>query len=71
MISNAAIEIRIVNGLSFDPSVGGGTLTVTITDGQGNAICLSSAGALGFKGSRKSTPYAAQIAAEDDVQVGL
>src|ERR1700760_3498958 len=38
---------------------------VTITDTQGNAISWSSAGMMGFKGSRKSTPYAAQIAAED------
>jgi small subunit ribosomal protein S11 len=38
---------------------------VTITDGQGNAVSWSSAGSLGFKGSRKSTPYAAQVAAED------
>ena len=38
---------------------------VTITDAQGNAISWSSAGAMGFKGSRKSTPYAAQMAAED------
>lgn len=37
---------------------------VTITDTQGNAISWSSAGALGFKGSRKSTPFAAQMAAE-------
>lgn len=38
---------------------------VTITDVQGNAISWSSAGMMGFKGSRKSTPYAAQVAAED------
>lgn len=38
---------------------------VTITDEQGNAISWSTAGAVGFKGARKSTPYAAQIAAED------
>jgi small subunit ribosomal protein S11 len=38
---------------------------ITISDAQGNAISWSSAGAMGFKGSRKSTPYAAQIAAED------
>ncbi len=38
---------------------------ITITDAQGNTISWSSAGAQGFKGSRKSTPYAAQIAAED------
>jgi len=39
--------------------------TITITDVQGNAISWSSAGSQGFKGSRKSTPYAAQMAAED------
>ena len=38
---------------------------ITITDAQGNAIPWSSAGSQGFKGSRKSTPYAAQVAAED------
>jgi small subunit ribosomal protein S11 len=38
---------------------------VTITDAQGNTISWSSAGLMGFKGSRKSTPYAAQMAAED------
>ena len=38
---------------------------VTITDAQGNAIAGSSSGSQGFKGSRKSTPYAAQVAAED------
>jgi len=39
--------------------------TVTITDAQGNTIAWSSSGTMGFKGSRKSTPYAAQMAAED------
>jgi small subunit ribosomal protein S11 len=38
---------------------------ITITDAQGNAISWSSAGAQGFKGSRKSTPFAAQVAAEN------
>jgi len=38
---------------------------ITLADAQGNAISWSSAGAMGFKGSRKSTPYAAQVAAED------
>lgn len=37
---------------------------VTLTDNDGNAIAWSSAGSLGFKGSRKSTPFAAQMAAE-------
>lgn len=38
---------------------------ITITDAQGNTVAWSSAGLMGFKGSRKSTPYAAQMAAED------
>ena len=38
---------------------------ITITDAQGNAISWASAGGMGFKGSRKSTPYAAQVAAEE------
>src|SRR5680860_56219 len=38
---------------------------ITVTDAQGNTISWSSAGTMGFKGSRKSTPYAAQVAAED------
>ena len=38
---------------------------ITITDAQGNTVAWSSAGTMGFKGSRKSTPYAAQVAAED------
>ena len=38
---------------------------ITITDAQGNALAWSSSGTKGFKGSRKSTPYAAQMAAED------
>jgi len=38
---------------------------VTISDAQGNVVSWSSSGMMGFKGSRKSTPYAAQMAAED------
>jgi small subunit ribosomal protein S11 len=38
---------------------------ITITDAQGNTIAWSSSGSQGFKGSRKSTPFAAQVAAED------
>ena len=41
---------------------------ITITDAQGNTISWSSAGTMGFKGSRKSTPFAAQMAAEDAVK---
>ncbi len=44
---------------------------VTITDPKGNALCWSSAGAAGFKGSKKSTPFAAQIASEQAAKKAL
>ena len=54
-VSKALVHVRA----SFNNTI------VTITDVQGNVLCWSSAGAIGYKGSRKSTPFAAQIAAED------
>ena len=44
---------------------------ITITDAQGNAIAWSSAGAQGFKGSRKSTPFAAQVTADAAAKKGM
>ena len=44
---------------------------VTLTDAQGNALSWASAGGLGFRGSRKSTPYAAQMAAETATKAAL
>ena len=44
---------------------------VTLTDLSGNALSWSSAGALGFKGSRKSTPFAAQMAAEEAAKAAM
>jgi len=44
---------------------------VTITDARGNAISWASAGQMGFKGSRKSTPYAAQMAAEQAAKAAM
>ncbi|MCC8141084.1 MAG: 30S ribosomal protein S11 [Lachnospiraceae bacterium] len=44
---------------------------VTLTDPEGNALSWSSAGSLGFRGSRKSTPYAAQMAAEAATKAAL
>ena len=55
---------NIVSGVAHVNATFNNTM-ITITDAQGNAIAWSSAGAQGFKGSRKSTPYAAQIAGED------
>ena len=55
---------NITNGIAHVNSTFNNTM-ITISDVQGNTIAWSSAGALGFKGSRKSTPVAAQMAAED------
>ena len=55
---------NITSGVAHVNATFNNTL-VTITDAQGNAIAWSSAGSQGFKGSRKSTPYAAQLAAAD------
>jgi len=55
---------NIVSGIAHVDSTFNNTL-IMITDIQGNAVSWSSAGTMGFRGSRKSTPYAAQIAAED------
>jgi len=55
---------NITSGVAHVNSTFNNTM-ITITDAQGNAISWSTAGAMGFKGSRKSTPYAAQVAAED------
>ncbi len=54
---------NVENGVAHIRSTFNNTI-VTITDPRGNTIAWASAGAMGFKGSRKSTPYAAQIAAE-------
>ncbi|MDP6108489.1 MAG: 30S ribosomal protein S11 [Rhodospirillales bacterium] len=55
---------NIVSGVAHVNATFNNTM-ITITDAQGNAIAWSSAGSQGFKGSRKSTPYAAQVAGED------
>ncbi len=55
---------NISNGVAHVNATFNNTM-ITITDIQGNTISWASAGMLGFKGSRKSTPYAAQMAAED------
>ena len=54
---------NIVSGVAHVNATFNNTM-ITITDAQGNTIAWSSAGAQGFKGSRKSTPYAAQVAGE-------
>jgi small subunit ribosomal protein S11 len=72
-MANEATRVRrrerknIVSGVAHVNSTFNNTM-ITITDAQGNTISWSSAGTMGFKGSRKSTPFAAQIAAEDAVR---
>ncbi len=58
---------NITEGVAHIQSTFNNTI-ITITDVSGNVISWSSAGLQGFKGSRKSTPFAAQIAAEDAVR---
>ena len=57
------IKKNITNGIAFVNATFNNTI-VTIADDSGNVIAWASAGSKGFKGSRKSTPYAAQIAAD-------
>ena len=57
------IKKNITNGIAFVNATFNNTI-VTIADDSGNVIAWASAGSRGFKGSRKSTPYAAQIAAD-------
>lgn len=59
-----AVKKNIQTGLAFIQSTFNNTI-ITITDVAGNVICWSSAGQQGFKGSRKSTPFAAQMAGEE------
>jgi len=54
----------VVNGNAYVLSTFNNTV-ITITDTMGNAVCWASAGGKGFRGSRKNTPFAAQVAAED------
>jgi small subunit ribosomal protein S11 len=58
------VRRTVGNGVVHIQSTFNNTI-VTITDSGGNTVAWSSAGVLGFKGSRKSTPFAAQVAAED------
>ncbi|MEQ8286910.1 30S ribosomal protein S11 [Thalassospira sp.] len=55
---------NITNGIAHVNATFNNTM-ITITDVQGNTISWSTAGGMGFRGSRKSTPYAAQMAGED------
>ena len=62
-VAKKKIKKNITNGIAFVNATFNNTI-VTIADDSGNVIAWASAGSKGFKGSRKSTPYAAQIAAD-------
>ena len=62
--SKSKTKKKVSSGIAHVVSSFNNTI-ITITDDNGNALAWSSAGHKGFKGSRKSTPFAAQIAAED------
>jgi len=63
VVKEKKIKKNISSGIAFVNATFNNTI-VTISDNSGNVIAWSSAGSKGFKGSRKSTPYAAQIAAD-------
>lgn len=58
------------SGVAYIQSTFNNTI-VTITDKDGNAVCWSTSGSVGFKGTRKGTPFAAQMAAEQSAKVAL
>ncbi|MBN1945032.1 MAG: 30S ribosomal protein S11 [Bradymonadales bacterium] len=62
--SRQKVKKNIQSGIAHIQSTFNNTI-ITITDPSGNTVAWSSAGVRGFKGSRKSTPFAAQVAAED------
>ncbi|MFZ3590827.1 30S ribosomal protein S11 [Bacillus sp. DJP31] len=64
------VKKNVETGIAHIRSTFNNTI-VTITDSHGNALSWSSAGSLGFKGSRKSTPFASQMAAEAAAKVAM
>ena len=68
--SRKKIKKNVVDGVAHVHASFNNTI-ITITDRQGNALSWASSGGAGFKGSRKSTPFAAQVAAESAGRVAL
>ena len=64
------VKRNVVDGVAHIQATFNNTI-ITITDRQGNALCWATAGGSGFRGSRKSTPFAAQVAAERAGNVAL
>ena len=64
------VSKNIINGVAHIRSTFNNTI-VTISDTEGNVLSWASAGGLGFRGSRKSTPFAAQMAAEEATKAAI
>ena len=64
------VSKNVINGVAHIRSTFNNTI-VTISDTEGNVLSWASAGGLGFRGSRKSTPFAAQMAAEEATKAAL
>lgn len=64
------VSKNVINGVAHIRSTFNNTI-VTITDTEGNVLSWASAGGLGFRGSRKSTPFAAQMAAEEATKAAM
>ena len=62
--TKARVKKTVVEGIAHVHASFNNTI-ITITDRHGNALCWATAGGAGFRGSRKSTPFAAQVAAEN------
>lgn len=64
------VSKNVINGVAHIRSTFNNTI-VTISDTEGNVLSWASAGGLGFRGSRKSTPFAAQMAAEEATKAAM
>jgi small subunit ribosomal protein S11 len=63
-------KVHVTSGIAHIQATFNNTI-VSITDKQGNVLCWSSTGVVGFSGSKKATPFAAQVAAEDAAKKAL
>lgn len=68
--SKKKARVQVTSGIAHIHATFNNTI-ITITDRQGNALCWSSTGVVKFSGSKKATPFAAQVAAEDAAKKAL
>ena len=70
VLNKKKVSKNVINGVAHIRSTFNNTI-VTIADTEGNVLSWASAGGLGFRGSRKSTPFAAQMAAEEATKAAM